>query len=257
MYGIRSFFVCMVITGAVYGHIVTSFQAPGATVTGLASGGDLFWVLDPDLEVIFGLDLFNPDYTIVEIIDTQLSEPDNLAYAQGKLYYTQQGSTVIHSVSVDGSVRDSIDVSLLGLQSIQGLGYDNHDCCSNGCMYVLDDSLKKVFNIYPLDDFSSIEEIADLGSLSQSYDVTGAGGVSWVWIACGSEDEKIQLWSASVSTWGVSVPGTLMVTEIAQDENMHPLEFMWLYDQTYNTIYLKYFGMSVESSTWGCIKSTY
>ncbi|MCK5786237.1 MAG: hypothetical protein KAH54_06735 [Candidatus Sabulitectum sp.] len=255
---IRCLFVCVAVTPAAFGgSVVTSFQAPGATVTGLAAGDDLLWVLDPDLEVIFGLEVSGSDYTIVEIIDTQLSEPDNLAYAQGTLYYTQQGSSVIHSVSADGSARDSMDVSSLGLSSISGLGYENHNFGGNACMYVLDDVQEKVFNIYPLDDFSSIEEIADTGLLPQFFDVAGSGENSQVWIACGSEEDNFQLWDSSGELWGFSVPEAPMVTEIAQDEIMYPMEFMWFYDQTYNTILLVYYGMSVEGATWGRIKSTF
>lgn len=238
------------------GHVVIIFDAPGPEVSGLASGGDLIWVLDPLSDMVFGLDVTQANPTIAKTIEVPFGDPDNLAYADGKLYMTDGTSTVIHSVTVEGEVWSSVDVVGLGILSIDDLGYETQIFGSEGSMYVLDSSQEMVFNIFPLDIFSTLETVTSLAGVPQCYGIAGCGEMQGIWVACGSEYEKIQLWEQGNSVWGFGIEHVTMVTELAEDQLMHPGEFMWIYDQTSNKILLEYYGMALEHSTWAEIKAS-
>mgnify|MGYP001389220484 CR=1 FL=1 len=244
------------LAAVAWGNCVMSFDAPCPSVSGMASGEDLLWLLDPLNDVVYGMETVIPQATIVKIINVPFDNPDNLAYAEGKLYLTDGNSTVIHSVTVDGEVWSSMDVGGMGIQSIEDLGYEAHSYGSNRCMFVLDSTQNIVFNLYPLDTFANIEICTSVADAPQCYGIAGCGEIQGVWIACGSENPNLQLWYEGNFNWEVSIAGANMVTEIAQDATMMPQEFMWAYCQTFNTVFLEYYGMALERSTWGEIKAS-
>ena len=240
------------------GHVVKIFDAPGPEVSGLASGGNLLWVLDPYNDAVFGYEYPQVAPSIVKTIEVPFDNPDNLAYADGKLYMTDGTSTVIHSVTVEGEVWSTVDVAGLGIQSIDDLGYEAHSYDANRCMLVLDSSQELVFNIFPLDTFTTIETVTSVADAPQCYGITGGGDeMPGVWVACGSENENIQVWDQGIPTFWWSIETASMVTEIAQgNEQLQTYEFMWVYDQTLNKVLLEYYGLALEPSSWGEIKAS-
>ncbi len=252
------FVFTFVLIAAAYGaEICCLFSAPGPEVSGLASGGGLLWILDPFNDVIFGMSTDYPGPSVVDVIDVPFDDASNLAYAEGKLYLTEGNSTVIHSVTVEGEIWSSADVSGLGIQSIDDLGFEAH--FYGACMLLLDGNQETVFNIFPLDAFSSGEIHESVAGAPQCLGIAGTGGESGdqgIWIASGSEYESLQMWLNGSYSYGWHTAEAENVTEIAQDEWEYPGEFMWLYDQSSNQVMLRYYGVALDRSTWAEIKAS-
>jgi hypothetical protein len=251
--------VSLVCIHSGFGYEVCSFVAPGTSISGLACGEAKVWVVDPSLDVIFGLEPLE-EFAIVVIIDCQVTDPDGLAWADCVLYYSSPGSTLLYATNTDGTFIGSFDLAPLGVQSITGIGYDFYNVINEDCLFILDAVQEKVFRVSPLLEFTEAEELIDLTGLSEMHDITGGDNYiqNSAWIACGTCSEPAQVWDDYYGfVYGMTFYGVSTVTEIAQDQGLNPNEHIWIYDPITNIVGFWYWGTSLDTSTWGSIKSTF
>lgn len=231
------------------GDIVYSFSSPGDNVIGLASSIGRVWAIDDGTLQIYELDYNGSILNQFPVIGT--ATPTGLAWGDSVLYYADEGTAILHTMSDDGSYLGSFDLSDSWIISIRGLGFNNniHPYLPEGLL-LTDDVTDAAFVAYPPLVFDQRELIADLsGAPDILYDAAISLGYGSIWIACGNLYNNVQAFNLGGLSYNWHFYDINNVVGIADYLDMPTDEFLWLSDPDTDLISLVYYGLSIEESS--------